>query len=252
MYVHAYQSYVWNAIVSERIKKFGADKPIPGDLVLETPASIIPVAEQKEEEKDQSNRQRKRTRKVWEPPVIKTLTRDDVNSGMYSIFDVVMPLPGTDVAYPGGELGDRYKEFLKMDGLDADNFERKQRLYTLNGSYRAMMHLPKEMSWEVLRYTDPDVALAQADEDRLLGFDAPGIDPDGKFMALQIKLTLGTAAYATMALREITKTDTSAHFQTSLTAASEDQKFRGTATEGADEGGVEAEEEAVAEILTEE
>jgi tRNA pseudouridine13 synthase len=36
MYVHAYQSYVWNAIVSERIKTWGADRPIPGDLVMES------------------------------------------------------------------------------------------------------------------------------------------------------------------------------------------------------------------------
>jgi tRNA pseudouridine13 synthase len=33
MYVHAYQSYVWNAIVSRRISQFGL-KPIPGDLVF--------------------------------------------------------------------------------------------------------------------------------------------------------------------------------------------------------------------------
>jgi tRNA pseudouridine13 synthase len=82
-----------------------------------------------------------------------------------------------------------------------------------------------------MRYTDPDVALAQSDEDRLLGFDAPGPSEDGRFMALQIRLQLGTAAYATMALREITKMDTSSHIQTSLTTASEDQKYRGTEAE---------------------
>lgn len=77
-----------------------------------------------------------------------------------------------------------------------------------------------------MRYTDPDVALAQADEDKLLGFDPPVINDEGKFMALQIELTLGTAAYATMALREVTKTETSSYFQSNLTQASEDQKFK--------------------------
>jgi tRNA pseudouridine13 synthase len=106
------------------------------------------------------------------------------------------------------------------------------REYSLGGSYRHIMHLPKNISWSVLRYTDPDVPLAQADEDQLLGFEPPAIVEDGKFMALQIRLQLGTAAYATMALREVTKTETSSHFQTTLTQASEDQKYKGGAADG--------------------
>jgi len=34
MYVHAYQSYVWNAVVSERVRTYGAEKPVTGDLVF--------------------------------------------------------------------------------------------------------------------------------------------------------------------------------------------------------------------------
>ncbi|KAF5344114.1 hypothetical protein D9758_008840 [Tetrapyrgos nigripes] len=242
MYVHAYQSYVWNAIVSERIRMYGADKPVVGDLVFDVDSGEsveVPNDEGDDDEKEEketglSNRARKKqSRKPWTPPRVKTLTGDDLDK--YSIFDVIMPLPGTDVAYPGGALGDRYRQFLEMDGLDPDNWVRKQKDYTLAGSYRKILHLPSEMTWSVLRYTDPDVPLAQADEDKLLGFDAPVIVEDGKFLALQINLTLGTASYATMALREITKTDTSSQYQTSLTIASADQKYRGTA-DGEGEG----------------
>ena len=56
---------------------------------------------------------------------MKTLVEEDLYK--YTIFEVIMPLPGKDVDYPGGALGERYREFLKSDGLDPDNFVRKQR-----------------------------------------------------------------------------------------------------------------------------
>lgn len=99
--------------------------------------------------------------------------------------------------------------------------------YTLGGSYRKILHLPKHISWSSMHYVDPDVALAQSDEDQLLGFDPPLTSENGPFLALQIRLQLGTAAYATMALREVTKADTSSHHQSALTQASDDQNFKG-------------------------
>lgn len=36
MYVHAYQSYIWNLVVSERIK-LSATSPLVGDLVYVNP-----------------------------------------------------------------------------------------------------------------------------------------------------------------------------------------------------------------------
>lgn len=68
-------------------------------------------------------------RKTWQPPQVKVLGADVLDK--YTIFDVIMPLPGTDVAYPEGPLGEKYREFLRLDGLDPDNFQRKQRWVTL-------------------------------------------------------------------------------------------------------------------------
>jgi tRNA pseudouridine13 synthase len=67
----------------------------------------------------------KKSKKPWVAPRVKTLTTDDIDK--YTIFDVIMPLPGKDVAFPGGKLGEMYREFLQVDGLDPDNFVRKQK-----------------------------------------------------------------------------------------------------------------------------
>jgi tRNA pseudouridine13 synthase len=159
MYVHAYQSYVWNAIVSERVRLYGADSPIPGDLVYEggktghadmdvDSSDEIVVLDENDvrgpgahlssihhypndvilsslTEENSAVETGKKSKKTWVAPQVKTLTEEDVDQ--YTIFDVIMPLPGKDVAYPGGAMGDRYKDFLHLDGLDPDNFVRKQR-----------------------------------------------------------------------------------------------------------------------------
>lgn len=67
------------------------------------------------------NRGSKVGKKEYVAPKIKTLAEADLEA--HTIFDVIMPLPGLDVAYPGGELGERYREFLVLDGLEPDNLK---------------------------------------------------------------------------------------------------------------------------------
>jgi tRNA pseudouridine13 synthase len=67
----------------------------------------------------------KKGKKPWKAPEVKTLAEGDVDK--YTIFDVIMPLPGRDVDYPGGALGERYKELILADGLDPSNWSRPQK-----------------------------------------------------------------------------------------------------------------------------
>lgn len=131
-----------------------------------------------------------------------------------------------------------------------------QRDYHLAGSYRKILALPTDLTWSRIPYTDPDVSLAQSDEDQILERDPPptaedNAETDNKFLALQIRLKIGTSSYATMALREVTKTETSAGFQSLLTAKSDDQKFRGSGGNGGPNEEQEEEEEMEIEIEAE-
>lgn len=112
------------------------------------------------------------------------------------------------------------------------------REYSLPGSYRRIINHPDHVAWQHIHYTDPDIGLVQSDEDRILNLNpAAENDPEGKFRALKIELTLGSSAYATMALREVTKEETSVWHQIGLTLKGDDQGFKG-AGGGAEEKGL--------------
>lgn len=241
MYVHAYQSYIWNLVVSARIK-LSSTSALVGDLVYadgvagDGEASQLDSANVQDDDDSDRKPQSAITRDV------KQLTEDDVAE--YSLSDVIMPLPGWHVEYPGGAMGKLYEDIMAADGLDPHKMRRDQRYvvhprlptsltdhseYSLPGSYRKMVHKPSNVTWEHIRYTDPDLPLAQSDEDRLLGLNKPAVDdPEGKFHALKISWSLGTSSYATMALREITRQETSSWHQTELTLEGEDRAHKGS------------------------
>lgn len=64
------------------------------------------------------------------------MTDDDVTSRKYTIYDVVMPLPGYDIIYPEHGARDWYKEHMAKDGLDINKLQQPVKDYSLSGAYR--------------------------------------------------------------------------------------------------------------------
>ncbi|KAM4054603.1 tRNA pseudouridine synthase D (TruD) domain-containing protein [Hirsutella rhossiliensis] len=138
MYLHAYQSHVWNHAASRRWELHG-DKVVQGDLVIaETEAAPL-VSGQDQDGDDIVNP----VEDGDEPSVrARPLTEEEASSGRYTIHDVVLPLPGYDVVYPDNEIGDFYQEFMAREengGLDPHNMRRLRREFSLPGRYRKLM-----------------------------------------------------------------------------------------------------------------
>ncbi|XP_074532830.1 pseudouridylate synthase 7 homolog isoform X2 [Halichoeres trimaculatus] len=185
MYIHSYQSKVWNTMVSRRIEAFGL-KAVEGDLVLRGTTAHVLSAEEAES---------------------------------HSIHDIVMPLPGFDVIYPTHHVGKGYREMLSADNLDIDNMRHKVKDYSLAGAYRRIIIRPSDVSWEVIQYDDPRISLVHSDYEILEKKPAPVFNTEGKYRALRLEFSLPPSTYATMAIREVLKLDTSIKKQTQLNTA---------------------------------
>lgn len=232
MYAHAYQSRVWNAMTTARWRRGGATV-LAGDLVLVeehkdkvAPVQALPEVDElgeviirpapEDSAKDApGNYERARA-----------LTEEEVASGKYSIFDVVLPLPGYDVEYPANWMREEYKTFMASEvggGLDPTNMRRKWKDVSLSGSYRKVLARPLPgMSVEVKIYTRAEEQLVKTDLDLLqcsrVGIERPedarltgGVDQstantteeEKERLAVILRLRLGSSTYATMALREL-------------------------------------------------
>ncbi|KAJ3105781.1 multisubstrate pseudouridine synthase 7 [Phlyctochytrium planicorne] len=216
MYIHAVQSYVWNHMASERINRFGT-RVVVGDLVVvQKPEGekIMPVQidEQDTEDGDGMTAHDSRLSRMFEVEYITTQEEADKRS----INEVVLPLPGYTVKYPKNEIGELYASFMATFGLDPHKMKRKNREISLSGDYRRLLTKPDNVKWNIYSYNDPDVPLSLTDVDVLEGKPAPISVDGGSKIGMVCEFTLESSCYATMALREILKADTSAGFQTEL------------------------------------
>ena len=234
MYVHAYQSLIWNFAVSERWRLYGGTV-VEGDLVL--------VSEHKEKKIDGAIPEENVDAdgeivvnpsgedRAHDPDDVferaRPLTADEAASGKYSIFDIVLPQPGYDVVYPPNGMTDWYKTFMANEqggGLDPFDMRRKQKDYSLSGGYRkALARIAPEYAFQVRTYEDENEQFVETDLDRLkkagdmrkdqeTGLAGQEREPKmGEKIAVVLKMQLGSSQYATMALRELARGGISAY-----------------------------------------
>lgn len=158
LYLHAYQSYVWNHAVSHRWAKYGS-KVIPGDLVLVTSEkAAVDNAEDAGDVSASGDGQFQRARH---------LTEAEVQSGKYTIFDLVLPCPGYDVLYPDNDIGEFYVEFMSRPEngrLNPHQMRRAKKDFSLSGAYRNIVgKFIGEPKWEVRTYTDDNEQMRPTD-----------------------------------------------------------------------------------------
>ena len=94
MFVHAYQSYLFNDVVSRRVE-MGINKYIEGDIIIDNGEHIV----------------RDKTLEEYQ----ELINNFEANP--------TVPLYGTKVPYAGGEVGEMEKDVLESYGLDKSDFE---------------------------------------------------------------------------------------------------------------------------------
>ncbi|KAF4417440.1 hypothetical protein F53441_14517 [Fusarium austroafricanum] len=167
MYLHAYQSYVWNHAASRRWELHGKGV-ITGDLVIAPTESTPLVSGQDQDGDDIVNP----VEDDEDTPVrARPLTAEEAASGQYTIFDIVLPTPGYDVVYPENDIGEFYKEFMGRDengNLDPYKMRRMRREFSLPGRYRKIMNrFLATPSVEVRAYSDDTEQMHPTDLDNI-------------------------------------------------------------------------------------
>ncbi|KAA8544958.1 hypothetical protein F0562_019647 [Nyssa sinensis] len=180
MYVHSYQSYLWNHAASMRVQKYGIDQVVLGDLVYdkaECSTEKVIGASNSEFEDDESidtygcsqldeiseaDFPKERSNSV------KAVDEEDLAAGNYTIDDVILPLPGSRVIYPLNDIGKVYHDLAKKDAISLTESVHNVKEFSITdmtGDYRRAFHKPKDFEWELLKYTDGNIPLAETDLD---------------------------------------------------------------------------------------
>uniref|UniRef100_UPI00398E79D3 pseudouridylate synthase PUS7L isoform X2 n=1 Tax=Pristiophorus japonicus TaxID=55135 RepID=UPI00398E79D3 len=169
LYIHSYCSKVWNEAASFRLKTYDL-KVVEGDLV---------ACNNLERDLSSQNNQ------------VHIVTAEDLESNIYSINQVVLPMPGNNIQYPCNKLTLWYQEAFARDGLKACKFRIPALQLNVPGCYRRLLAQPQDLVYQWLE----DCILATGESKQ----------PRGTGDSLSLSFSLSSSCYATVCLREIMK-----------------------------------------------
>ncbi|CAJ1961042.1 unnamed protein product [Sphenostylis stenocarpa] len=174
-----YQSYLWNHAASKRVQKYGTEQVVLGDLVNCKDNSTTKVTEFVGPEYAEdcsggydSNNEDEISRDIHEDinNCVKVVGAEDLNSGCYTIDDVILPMPGSRVKYPTNHIANVYEDLAKKDGISltesVHNVEEFS-ITSITGCYRRVFQKPINFEWELLTYSDSDEQLVETDLDKI-------------------------------------------------------------------------------------
>lgn len=179
MYVHAYQSLIWNLAASHRWQHSG-EKLLLGDLVLvnEHKGKVATAKEPEQIDADGEvivNPAANDSAALEKDRFIRArhLTAEDIASGQYSIYDIVLPTPGFDILYPDNTMKEFYEKTMASElggELNPHDMRRQWKDISLSGSYRKLLAKPMgEISVEqkLYQHAEQEEQFVQTDVEKL-------------------------------------------------------------------------------------
>ncbi|XP_022642412.1 multisubstrate pseudouridine synthase 7 isoform X2 [Vigna radiata var. radiata] len=149
LYIHSYQSYLWNHAASKRVQNYGTEQVVLGDLVYCKGNSTAKVTEFVGSEYAEdcsaggyaSNNEDDISVDIHEDinTCVKVVDDEDLNSGCYTIDDVILPMPGSRVKYPTNNIANVYEDLTKKDGISLTESVHKVEYGILNNQYHWML-----------------------------------------------------------------------------------------------------------------
>ncbi|KAE8010054.1 hypothetical protein FH972_006452 [Carpinus fangiana] len=182
MYVHSYQSYLWNHAASMRVQKYGADQVVLGDLVYckgDDTEKVTGCANSEcEDDNDNDACDSNNLDEIAGADLpeernnsVKVVTAEDILTGNYTIDDVVLPMPGSRVIYPANDIANVYHDLAKKDVIslmESVHSVKEFSITDMTGSYRRVFQRPIDFDWELLTYTDGNIPLVETDLDKFV------------------------------------------------------------------------------------